>query len=327
MNLTQAMPKKTVNNNPSPKAHILIVDDTRANITVLKSFLAPEYELTVANSGNNAIQLIEEIKPDLVLLDIMMPGMNGFDTCQMIKNNVETFYIPVILVTALNEVEDKIKGIESGADDYITKPVNKHELLARVKSLLRIKYLHDQLQEKVKQLEETKEILHELATKDGLTNIYNYRYFKDTLAKEIERARRNNSQFSLMMFDIDYFKNYNDTFGHLAGDQVLRTISDLINRNIRSIDTAARYGGEEFAIIFPETDKRAGKIVANKLKDLVDNCQFNIDNTRLNSKITISAGVSTFPLNGTTGEELLECADRRLYIAKANGKNQVIDEG
>ncbi|HPG38983.1 MAG TPA: diguanylate cyclase [bacterium] len=321
------MPKQIVKNNVTKKAHLLIVDDTLANISVLRSFLATDYELTIANSGAAAIELIEKEKPDLILLDVMMPGMNGYDTCQIIKNNVINFYIPIILVTALNEVEDKIKGIESGADDFITKPVNKHELLARVKSLLRIKYLHDQLQEKVKQLEETKEILRELATKDGLTDIYNYRYFKDTLSKEIERARRNKSQFTLIMFDIDFFKNYNDTYGHLAGDEVLRTIAGLIKRNIRSIDTAARYGGEEFALIFPETDKMAGKIVANKLKDLVDNYRFNLDNARPNGKISISVGVSTFPHNGTTSEELIECADRRLYIAKANGKNQVIDEG
>jgi len=314
-------------NNSVKKAHLLIVDDTQTNISILSSFLASDYKLTIANSGAAAIELIDKEKPDLILLDVMMPGMNGYDTCQIIKDNVNNFYIPIILVTALNEVEDKIKGIESGADDYITKPVNKHELLARVQSLLRIKNLHDQLQEKVKQLEETKEILRELATKDGLTDIYNYRYFKDTLNKEIERARRNKSQFTLIMFDIDYFKNYNDTYGHLAGDEVLRTIAGLIKRNIRSIDTAARYGGEEFALIFPNTDKNAGKIVAKKLKDLVDNCRFNQDNTRPNGKISISIGVSTFPYNGATGEELIECADRRLYIAKANGKNQVIDEG
>jgi two-component system, cell cycle response regulator len=321
------MPIKTEKIKVIKKAHILIVDDTQANITILQSFLSPEYNLTIANSGPAALQIIEVNKPDLVLLDIMMPGMSGFDTCQMIKNNAVNFYIPIILVTALNEVEDKIKGIESGADDYITKPVNKHELLARVKSLLRIKYLHDQLQEKIKQLEEAKEILRELATKDGLTNIYNYRYFQDALSKEIERARRSNSQFSLIMFDIDFFKNYNDTYGHLAGDDVLRTIGELIKRNIRSIDTAARYGGEEFALIFPQTDKTAGKIVANKIKNLVEHNQFNKDITGPNGKISISVGVSTYPLNGTTSEELIECADRRLYIAKANGKNQVIDEG
>jgi len=260
------MPRQIAKSNAPKKAHILIVDDTHANISILSSFLTSDYKLTIANSGAAALELIDKEKPDLILLDVMMPGMNGYDTCQIIKNNVNNFYIPVILVTALNEVEDKIKGIESGADDYITKPVNKHELLARVKSLLRIKYLHDQLQEKVKQLEETKEVLRDLATKDGLTNIYNYRYFKDTLNKEIERARRNKSQFTLIMFDIDYFKNYNDTYGHLAGDEVLRTIAELIKRNIRSIDTVARYGEKSLLSFSRKRIKGPGKLLPINLK-------------------------------------------------------------
>ena len=308
-------------------AHILIVDDVATNIKLLNSFLSSNYNISVASSGREAISVVEKSKPDLILLDVMMPDIDGFETCRLIKNNDNNFYIPIILVTALNEVEDKIKGIESGADDFITKPVNKHELLARVKSLLRIKFLHDQLQEKVKQLEDAKENLRELAIKDGLTNLYNYRYFKDAICKEIERAKRNRSEFSLIMFDIDYFKNYNDTHGHLAGDDVLRIIADLVKINIRRIDVAARYGGEEFALIFPETDKTAVRIVANKIKNLVDNYKFFNETTQPNGKISISVGVATFPLNGKTIEELIDCADRRLYIAKAKGKNQVIDEG
>jgi len=309
------------------QVHILIVDDLPANIKLLHSFLSPNYDITVANSGQQAITLVENFKPDLILLDVMMPEMNGFETCRLIKNNDKNFYIPIILVTALNEVEDKIKGIEAGADDFITKPVNKHELLSRVKSLLRIKSLHDELQEKIVQLEDAKETLRELAIKDGLTNLFNHRYFKDSIQNEIERAKRNQTQFSLIMFDIDFFKNYNDTNGHLAGDDVLRIIADLVRKNIRSIDVAARYGGEEFALIFPETDKTAAKIVANKIKNLIDGYKFYNETSQPNGKISISVGVATYPLNGSKMEELIDCADRRLYIAKAKGKNLVIDEG
>ncbi|MBN2413614.1 diguanylate cyclase [candidate division KSB1 bacterium] len=285
------------------------------------------YDITVASSGQQTISIVEKSKPDLILLDVMMPDLNGFDTCRLIKNNDKNFYIPIILVTALNEVEDKIKGIEAGADDFITKPVNKHELLSRVKSLLRIKSLHDELQEKVILLEDAKETLRQLAIKDGLTNLYNHRYFKDAINNEIERAKRNHTQFSLIMFDIDYFKNYNDTNGHLAGDDVLRIIAELVQRNIRSIDVAARYGGEEFALIFPETNKTAAKFIANKIKNLIDGYKFYNEASQPNGKISISVGVATYPINGTSIEELIDCADRRLYIAKAKGKNQVIDEG
>ncbi len=309
------------------RAKILIVDDLPANIKLLNSFLSLNYDITVASSGQQTISLVEQSKPDLILLDVMMPEMNGFDTCRLIKNNDKNFYIPIILVTALNGVEDKIKGIEAGADDFITKPVNKHELLSRVKSLLRIKSLHDELLDKVVQLEEAKETLQLLAIKDGLTNLYNHRYFKDAINNEIERAKRNHTQFSLIMFDIDFFKNYNDTNGHLAGDDVLRIIADLVQKNIRSIDVAARYGGEEFALIFPETNKTAAKIVANKIKNLIDGYKFYNETSQPNGKISISAGVATYPVNGTSIEELIDCADRRLYIAKAKGKNQVIDEG
>ncbi len=309
------------------QAHILIVDDLPANIKLLHSFLSLNYDITVASSGQQAISLVEKSKPDLILLDVMMPEINGFDTCRLIKNNDKNFYIPIILVTALNDVEDKIKGIEAGADDFITKPVNKHELLSRVKSLLRIKSLHDELQEKVFQLEDAKETLRQLAIKDGLTNLYNHRYFKDAINNEIERSKRNHTQFSLIMFDIDYFKNYNDTNGHLAGDDVLRIIAALVQKNIRSIDVAARYGGEEFALIFPVTDKTAAKIVANKIKNLIDGYKFYNEATQPNGKISISVGVATYPINGTSSEELIDCADRRLYIAKAKGKNKVIDEG
>ncbi len=309
------------------KSKLLVVDDIPSNIKVLVSYLEKDYQLITAESGKEALELVEKENPDLILLDVMMPELDGFETCRIIKSKDEHFYIPVILVTALDDIEDKITGIESGADDFITKPVNKHEVKARVKSLLRIKLLHDQLQDKVNQLEVAQETLQELATTDGLTNLYNYRFFKDTLTKEIERVKRNQSCFSLILFDIDDFKKYNDTYGHLAGDEILKCIADLLRKNVRSNDVAARYGGEEFALILPDTNRDSAMTVASKIKTLIDNDMFG--NHRVNSpvRITISVGVSTFPKDGTTLEEIIDCADRRLYIAKDRGKNLVIDEG
>ncbi len=310
------------------KGKILVVDDIPVNIQLMQKYLSPVgYDILFARNGEEALTEVQNGNPDLVLLDVMMPKMDGFETCRILKSNDKTKYIPIIMVTALNEIEDKVKGIEAGADDFITKPFNKLELLARTKSLLRIKRLHDQLQEKVIQLEQAKERLRELAIKDGLTGLYNHRYFKRFLTQEIMRAHRHKSQVSLIMMDIDHFKNYNDTYGHLAGDEVLRNVAKLMTENIRSIDVAARYGGEEFVIVLPQTNKNAAKIVAEKLRVLVGIQKFQNEDTQPNGKITISMGVATFPENAADIEELIHQADQRLYHAKSLGRNCVVDEG
>ncbi len=307
---------------------ILVVDDIPVNIQLLdKQLSASGFNVVNARNGEEALAKVEAEKPDLVLLDVMMPKLDGFETCKILKTNEKTEYIPIIMVTALNEIEDKIKGIEAGADDFITKPFNKHELLVRVKSLLRIKKLHDQLQEKVDQLEQAKERLRELAITDGLTGLYNHRYFKQFLAKEIIRANRHATKVSLAMIDIDHFKMYNDTHGHLAGDKVLQQIAKLMDKNLRSIDLAARYGGEEFVIVLPQTNIGAARIVAQKLQNIVENSQFEKEETQPNGKITISVGIATYPENSKDMESLIHCADQRLYKAKALGRNMVVDEG
>jgi diguanylate cyclase (GGDEF)-like protein len=228
------------------------------------------------------------------------------------------------MVTALNEIEDKIKGIDAGADDFICKPFNKLELLARVKSLLRIKHLHDALEFKIKELEAVQETLRQLAVTDGLTELYNYRFFKEQLNQEVARAERHELNVSIAMIDIDYFKHYNDTHGHPAGDIVLKKIAQLLHDNIRRIDVAARYGGEEFALILVESDKQDASFVANKIKNLIEQHQFNFEETQPNGKLTISMGVATFPQDGTTPEDLVELADKRLYCAKKEGRNRVV---
>jgi len=309
------------------KSKILVVDDIPVNIQLMQTYLSSVgYETVVARNGEEALVQVKDHQPDLLLLDVMMPKMDGFETCRLLKSNQETRYIPVIMVTALNEIEDKIKGIEAGADDFITKPFNKLELLARVKSLLRMKNLHDQLQDKIKQLEEAKERLRELAVTDGLTSLYNYRYFKEFLAQELRRAERHHTNVSVVMIDIDFFKNYNDAYGHLAGDEVLRILARLMRENIRSIDLAARYGGEEFALVLPETNKSAARFVANKIKKLVEEFKFRNEETQPNGKLTVSMGVATYPGDGKVMEDLINRADQWLYQAKAGGRNRVVDE-
>ncbi len=303
---------------------ILVVDDVPVNIQLLVTYLSAEgYEVVSAKDGHDAMKAVKEHGPDLVLLDVMMPKMNGFDVCEVIKSDDATKFIPVILVTALNEPEDKVKGMESGADDFLTKPFNKLELLVRVRSLLRIKHLHDELQEKVIELQRTKEELRHLAITDGLTGLYNYRYFKEQLLQELNRAKRHELNISVVMIDIDHFKHYNDKNGHPAGDLVLKEIAYLLKANIRNIDLAARYGGEEFSLILIETDKPSAGIVAEKIRKLVEENGFASENSQPGGKLTISTGVATFPKDGEDFDTLVSQADQRLYRAKEAGRNLI----
>jgi len=308
-------------------SRILIVDDIAANIQLQQAYLTTlGYDTLVARNGEEALAKVHNDKPDLVLLDVMMPKMDGFETCRHLKGNEETRFIPVIMITALNEIEDKMRGIEAGADDFISKPFNKLELLARVKSLLRIKHLHNELQQKIAELEKVQERLRELAITDGLTELYNYRYFKEHLEQELRRCERIGFNVSVIMLDIDYFKNYNDTHGHLAGDRVLQDLASLLKNNIRRIDVAARYGGEEFSLILINTNKESANFVAEKLKDMVEQQEFRNENTQPNGKLTVSMGIATFPEDGSTLEQLVHQADQRLYKAKSLGRNRVVIE-
>lgn len=307
-----------------PSSRILVVDDVPVNIQLLVTYLAAEgYEVVSAKDGHDAMKAVKEHQPDLILLDVMMPKMNGFKVCEVIKSDDATKFIPVILVTALNELEDKVKGMNSGADDFLAKPFNKLELLVRVRSLLRIKHLHDELQEKVIELQRTKEELRQLAITDGLTGLYNYRYFKEQLLQELKRAQRHSLNISVVMIDIDHFKQYNDKNGHPAGDVVLKDIARLLRDNIRNIDLAARYGGEEFSLILIETDKPSAKIVSEKIRKLVEDYGFAYENFQPDGKLTISSGVATFPEDGEDFDTLVSKADQRLYLAKEAGRNLI----
>ncbi len=305
-------------------SRILVVDDVPVNIQLLVTYLAAEgYDVVSAKDGHDAMKAVKEHQPDLILLDVMMPKMNGFKVCEVIKSDDATKFIPVILVTALNELEDKVKGMNSGADDFLAKPFNKLELLVRVRSLLRIKHLHDELQEKVIELQRTKEELRQLAITDGLTGLYNYRYFKEQLLQELKRAQRHSLNISVAMIDIDHFKQYNDKNGHPAGDVVLKDIARLLRDNIRNIDLAARYGGEEFSLILIETDKPSAKIVSEKIRKLVEDYGFAYESSQPDGKLTISSGVATFPEDGEDFDTLVSKADQRLYLAKEAGRNLI----
>jgi diguanylate cyclase (GGDEF)-like protein len=317
-----------VNSNEFRKSKILVVDDVAVNVQLLTTYLTSVgYNVIAARDGQEALEKAGSCNPDLVLLDVMMPKFNGFEVCERIKSNELTRIIPVIMVTALNEIEDKIKATEAGADDFISKPFNKLELLTRVKSLLRIKELHDQLNIKIKELEIAQEQLRQLAITDGLTELFNHRYFKEHLEQELYRANRHHSEVSLIMIDIDHFKKYNDSYGHPAGDSLLRTVGKLLKENIRKIDLAARYGGEEFCLVLADTNKSSAGLVAEKMRRLVEGYSFDsLPHHASNGRITISLGVATFPVDAGTTNDLVRLADQRLYNAKQLGRNQVVME-
>jgi diguanylate cyclase (GGDEF)-like protein len=299
---------------------ILVVDDIPTNIQLLKAYLTSVgYAVEAARDGQEALEKVVSSKPDLILLDVMMPKINGFEVCRNLKKEQASSFIPVIMVTGLNEVEYKIRAMEAGADDFVTKPFNRLELLTRVKSLLRIKQLYEEL-------ETAKERLRQLSITDGLTGLYNHRYFKEHLDQELNRARRHNLHVSLAMADIDFFKKYNDTYGHPAGDVLLSAVGHLFRDNIRKIDLAARYGGEEFSLVLVETNKHAAGIVAEKIKKLIAEHPFESANGNGGHRITISMGVATFPEDASTSDELIKIADDRLYRAKDNGRNCVVLE-
>jgi len=309
------------------QSKILVVDDVAVNVQLLTTYLSSVgYNVVAARDGQEALEKVVSCKPDLVLLDVMMPKYNGYEVCERIKSNEATRIVPVIMVTALNEIEDKIKATEAGADDFVSKPFNKLELLTRVKSLLRIKELHDQLNAKVHELEQAKERLRQLAITDGLTGLYNHRYFKEHLEQELYRAGRHHSEVSVVMIDIDHFKKFNDSYGHPAGDDLLRGIARLLRENIRKIDIAARYGGEEFCLVLAETNKNSARVVAEKMRKLVESHHFENPSSRENGLVTISLGVATFPNDANTMGDLIAIADKRLYNAKQWGRNQVVTE-
>jgi diguanylate cyclase (GGDEF)-like protein len=312
--------KDTALGELSRKNRILVVDDVPVNVQLLTTYLTSVgYEVFTARDGEEALEKVTATQPDLVLLDVMMPKLNGFEVCERVKSDPTTRIIPVIMVTALNEIEDKIKATESGADDFVSKPFNKLELLTRVKSLLRIKQLHDELRAKVKELELARERLRQLAITDGLTGLYNHRYLKEHLEQELLRANRHQLRVSVAMLDIDHFKKFNDTYGHPAGDAILRTLGRLLKDNIRKIDLAARYGGEEFCLVLVETSKTAAVIAAEKVRRIVEAYPFDISNDGL--QLSTLAPWTPHPVSEEARPSLANVAANVAIAEDHNGKS------
>ncbi|MGD9948051.1 MAG: diguanylate cyclase [Desulfobulbus sp.] len=293
---------------------VLIIDDEPANIKILAEALRAEYETLFATNGERGLRLAVEQLPDLILLDIMMPGIDGYAVCRALKADNRIKNIPVIFITARSQLEDELHGLSLGAVDYITKPFQAPIVKARVRTHLDLKRKYD--------------LLESLAALDGLTEIANRRRFDEALEEEWSRCLRSLLPLSLVMMDIDFFKPFNDHYGHTTGDDCLRRVARAIKRCLpRGGDLAARYGGEEFVGLLPETDSKGTLEVAERLRNAVDQLNIPHERSSVADHITMSLGVATtVPSNKKDHLVLVKSADARLYQAKANGRNQVVSE-
>ncbi|MBI4747579.1 MAG: PleD family two-component system response regulator [Acidobacteria bacterium] len=311
---------------------ILIVDDNPINLDLLSGLLREHnYRVRAAINGRRALTAIRSCLPDLVMLDITMPEMDGYEVCRQIKADELTRDIPVIFISALDEVIDKVRAFEIGGVDYVTKPFQFGEVLVRIENQLKISRLQKEmerknleLQQSYMQLERANRMLKALSYLDALTGIANRRHFDEALDQEWRRATRTNAPLSLVMIDIDFFKAFNDFYGHQGGDECLKQVAQVLSNTLkRAGDLAARYGGEEFAVVLPGTEAEGAAILADELRAKVES--LSLEHHRAPSQIvTISLGVATaIPKEGISPESLIAIADRALYRSKKDGRNRV----
>jgi diguanylate cyclase (GGDEF)-like protein/PAS domain S-box-containing protein len=291
---------------------ILIVDDELTNIEVLAQALGDGYEILAAETGALALRIAADRVPDLVLLDVVMPGMGGLEVCARLKADAKTRTIPVIFVTASDEPQAEERGLEAGAIDYITKPIMSPIVRARVRNHLELKRYRD--------------MLENLSAMDGLTGIANRRRFDETLDIEWRRAQRADAPLSFIMIDIDHFKPFNDNYGHPSGDECLRRVALGMAECVRRpMDLLARYGGEEFACILPDTDTEGAALLAERLRAKVEGLGIPHAFSPASDRVTISAGVATMiPTPDRKPEDLIRRADELLYQAKETGRNKIV---
>ena len=310
----------------TPRRHrVLIVDDTPTNIEVLYKILHGEYDVFFAKNGPDGLKVVQRELPDLILLDVMMPGMDGYQVCTLLKANPLTASIPVIFITAMASEEDQTKGLDCGAIDYLTKPISPPIVRARVRNHLELKRSRDALEALGRELTGKNLELKRLAREDGLTGLANRRHFNEMLDAELKRALRSRQYLSLIMCDVDYFKRYNDHYGHPAGDSCLQSIGvTLLSTFMRGGDMAARYGGEEFAVILPETTPENARKLAERLRQrLVARAIPHAKSDAL-EVVSFSIGVvGAQVIRGRDAEWFISAADRALYQSKENGRNRV----
>ncbi|MFZ5988506.1 MAG: diguanylate cyclase [Bacillota bacterium] len=290
-------------------SRVLIVEDNPNSAKLLGEILGDEgYQVYSVDQGLSILNLVYEIKPNIILLDIMMPELDGFEICKLLKTDSETKDIPIIMITAKTDSKDIRMALELGAFDYIKKPVDEVEVIARVRSALRFKEYHDKLKE--------------MTMKDGLTGVYNHRLLIELFEKEYTRQIRKGGNIAFIMIDIDHFKRINDTYGHTAGDMIIREVANILTTMTRRSDIVGRYGGEEFGIFVSEINLDNVYKFCEKIRKKIEDYEFNIGDRIIH--ITISMGVCLKEASDNISYlDIIKISDAALYSAKENGRNKV----
>lgn len=293
------------------KATILIVDDEVSNIEIMNAVLEDDYEIYFSTSGQQALDTARATPPDLILLDVLMPGIDGFEVCRQIKDDPVLADIPVIFTTGLGDTDHEMRGLSLGAIDYVTKPIQPAILRARVGNHVELKRLRDQLAS--------------MAVTDALTGLSNRRQMERALQTEASRLARTGDWLTVIMIDIDFFKQFNDTYGHPAGDRCIMMVGAALTRAVkRASDLPARYGGEEFACILPGADPQGAALVAQEISLHVQSLNIPHERSQISPFITVSIGVASARCLPDMSPELwLKQADLQLYKSKQEGRNRV----
>jgi diguanylate cyclase (GGDEF)-like protein len=306
------------------KKHVLLIEDSPTQAQYMRLLLEDAgYQVTSAETGQKGIEIAEAAQPDAVLLDVVLPDLDGFSVCHRIRQQSRV-YIPILMLTEKRtDMEDKVGGLTAGADEYLSKSSEDRELLARVASLLRIRQVIEDIYKRMENGDQSYQTLRQPALTDRLTGLYNQHYFAEDLHRQFALARRYTNPLGCVMMDIDLFRDFNTRYGEPTGDWMLQGVASLVKQNVREVDMIARYGEEEFVILLPMVDMNGAAVLAERLRTLIEEHLW--ENSSFGKlHITVSLGVAGIPTQGIeTAERLVACADKALRRAKANGRNRV----
>lgn len=306
------------------KKRVLLIEDSPTQAQYMCLLLEDAgYQVTFAETGQKGIEIAETAQPDVVLLDVVLPDLDGFSVCHRIRQR-SRLYIPILMLTEKRtDMEDKVGGLTAGADEYLNKSSEDRELLARVASLLRIRQVIEDIYKRMENGEQSYQTLRQPTLTDHLTGLYNKHYFAEDLHRQFALARRYINPLGCVMMDIDLFRDFNARYGQPVGDWILQGVASLVKQNVREVDMIARYGEEEFVILLPMVDINGAAVLAERLRTLVEEHLW--ENSSFGKlHITVSLGVAAIPTQGIeTAERLVACADKALRRAKANGRNRM----
>ena len=296
---------------------VMVVDDSKTQRSIISQFLeSMDCEVVQCASGDAALMTVAEHVPDLIILDVEMPGLSGFDTCRAMRGFLQDIWVPIIYLTGRTDPNDIVEGLSVGGDTYITKPVHEEVLRAIARAMLRLSAIQTQLLQANKELDE-------VAHFDVLTQVMNRRGYEDMLSRLWKDHERRKADLSILLMDIDHFKKYNDGYGHIKGDECLREVAQVLKKELkRPIDVIARYGGEEFVVILPGTNKAGAKLVADRFLNALKAANMPHEYSDSASYVTVSIGSAEATEDDST-ESLLKRADEALYQAKESGRNRV----